>query len=235
MEKLVIFGTGMISDVAFHHFVRDGLYQVVAFTCDAAWIDADKDGAPTHHGLPLVPFEEVERTYPPDEVTMFVALGYHELNALRVRKCSESKAKGFRLASYISPKSDHGPWLDVGENCLILDSVGIQPGVRIGNNVSIWNNVLIGHHSVIEDDCWLAAGATIGGAAVIGRGSFIGLNATIGGHIKLGFECFLGASTLVLKSAPAQSVFIAKATEKFRLESPEFLRMTMMPAIGAKR
>ena len=166
---------------------------------------------------------------------MFVAIGYHELNAVRARKCQEAKAKGYTLISYVSPRADHGPWLEVGENCLILDGVGIQPGVRIGNNVSLWNNALIGHHSVVQDHCWIAAGATLGGLVTLGERCFVGLNATIGGELSVGADCFLGAATLVVKSAPPRSVFIARGTDKFRLESGDFIRITMMPAVGPSR
>lgn len=232
MKDIIIFGHGRISDVAFHHFVRDSECRVVAFTCDAAWMTASTAPAGTHLGLPMLPFEDVERHYPPESVSMFIAIGYHELNAFRAKKCQEAKTKGYKLISYVSPRADHGPWLDVGENCLILDGVGIQPGVRIGNNVSLWNNALIGHHSVIQDHCWIAAGATLGGLVTLGERSFVGLNATIAGDLSIGADCFLGAASLVIKSAPPKSVFVARGSDRFRLDSDAFLRMTRMPAIG---
>ncbi len=235
MKPLIIFGLGKISDVAYHHFIRDNEYQVVAFTCDAQWLSDKSDDQRTHCGVPVLAFEEIERHYPPEAVAMFVAIGYHELNSVRARKCEEAKAKGYKLISYVSPRADHGPWLEIGENCLILDGVGIQPGVSIGSNVSIWNNVLIGHHSVIQDHCWLAAGATLGGLVDLGERSFVGLNATIGGELSIGRDCFLGAGTLILKCAPDRSVFVAPGTDKFRLDSQAFIRMTRMPAIGNRK
>lgn len=235
MKRLIIFGMGKIADVAYHHFVRDNEYEVVAFTCDAEWLPAAGGRENMYCGHPALPFEDIERHYPPETVSMFVAIGYHDLNAVRARKCQEAKAKGYTLISYVSPRADHGPWLEVGENCLILDGVGIQPGVRIGNNVSLWNNALIGHHSVIQDHCWIAAGATLGGLVTLGERCFVGLNATIGGELSIGADCFLGAATLVVKSAPPRSVFIARGTDKFRLESGDFIRMTMMPAVGPSK
>lgn len=235
MKQLIIFGLGKIADVAYHHLVRDNEYQVVAFTCDAEWLTAMGGQEGTHYGHPVLPFEDIERHYPPESVSMFVAIGYHDLNAVRARKCREAKAKGYTLISYISPRADHGPWLEVGENCLILDGVGIQPGVKIGHNVSLWNNVLIGHHSTIQDHCWIAAGATLGGVVTLGERSFIGLNATVGGELSIGADSFLGAATLVIKSAPPRSVFIAPGTDKFRLNSDDFLRMTKMSALGPTR
>lgn len=235
MKRLIIFGLGKIADVAYHHFVRDNEYEVVAFTCDAEWLPATGGQENMYSGHPVLPFEDIERHYPPETVSMFMAIGYHDLNAVRARKCQEAKAKGYTLISYVSPRADHGPWLEVGENCLILDGVGIQPGVRIGNNVSLWNNALIGHHSVVQDHCWIAAGATLGGLVTLGERCFVGLNATIGGELSIGADCFLGAATLVVKSAPPRSVFIARGTDKFRLESDDFIRMTMMPAVGPSR
>lgn len=231
MKKLVLFGLGKIADVAYQHFLRDGGYEVVALCCDRAWIGKGQALSST---LPVVAFEDVEAQYPPDEHEMFVALGYHELNKLRARRVQDAKAKGYRLASYVSPRADVGSWFEVGENCLILDGVGIQPGARVGNNVSIWNHSLIGHHAVIGDDVWIAAGATIGGMAEVGQSSFIGLNATLGGELTLGADCFVGAGALVLKSAPDKSVFVQPGTERFRLDSTQFLRMTRMPAMGRR-
>jgi sugar O-acyltransferase (sialic acid O-acetyltransferase NeuD family) len=232
MKQLVIFGLGKIGEVAYRHILRDNQYEVVAFTCDSEWLTAESGIAATHFGLPVVAFEDIERHFPPESVSMFVAIGYHDLNAVRARKCREAKTKGYTLISYVSPRCDHGPWLELGENCLILDGVGIQPGVRIGNNVSLWNNALIGHHSIIQDDCWIAAGATLGGSVTLGERSFVGLNATLGGEISIGADCFLGGGSLVLKSAAPRSVFIARGTDKFRLQSDEFLRMTTMPALA---
>lgn len=229
MKKLILFGLGKIADVAYQHFLRDGDRQIEAFVCDREWIGKAQT---VQYGLPIVAFDEVEHLYPPSKVEMFIALGYHELNQLRARKFAEAKAKGYKLASYVSPRANVGPWFEVGENCLILDGVGIQPGARVGHNVSIWNETLIGHHSIIGDDVWVAAGATIGGMVEVGRSSFIGLNATLGGEAKLGESCFVGAAALVLKSGPDKSVFVQPGTERFRLDSTQFLRMTRMPTIG---
>ena len=70
---------------------------------------------------------------------MFVAVGYHELNQMRARKVREAKAKGYRLASYVSPRADVGALVPGGRELPDLGRRGIQPGARVGNNVSIWN------------------------------------------------------------------------------------------------
>jgi sugar O-acyltransferase (sialic acid O-acetyltransferase NeuD family) len=179
-------------------------------------------------GLPLVPFDQIERAFPPEECAMLVAVGYHELNQLRARKCAEAKAKGYRLSSYVSPRSWPGRNIAIGENCMVLDGVTVQPGVTVGNDVWLWSGVVLGHHSAIADHAWLAAGTTVGGGARIGSSCFVGLNATIGNEVDVGSDCIIGAASLVTKSQPAGSVILTKEAERIRLDSQRFLRISRL-------
>ena len=52
-----------------------------------------------------MPFEEVEQIYPPSEYSLFIALGYSKINALRKEKFLAAKSLGYQLPSYISPKA----------------------------------------------------------------------------------------------------------------------------------
>ena len=233
MQKpILIFGAGKIAEVVYHHIIRDGLFKVAAFCVDQRFLNT-QDGTHPKFNLPVVAFDDVERSYPPDKFDMLVVIGYQNLNMLRQQKYAAAKAKGYTLCSYISPRADTGNWLKHGDNCVVLDGVGIQPGTEIGNNVFVWNNSLIGHHSKILDDCWLTAGTTIGGCTEIGEQTFIGLNATIGGEITIGKRNFIGAGALVTKSSVANAVFISSATEKFRLDVDTFLRLTSLPAMNS--
>lgn len=232
MKRIVVFGLGMIADVAYHHIVRDSAYEIAAFTCDREWFPHALNSNVSRLGLQVIPFNEIEHAYPPDRYAMFVAIGYHALNGVRADKCRQAREKGYELVSYISTRADCGSWVDVGENCMILDGVGIQPGVTIGDNVSLWNNSLIGHHSVVESHCWIAAGTIIGGKATLRERCFVGLGATIGGDLTIGAESLIGAGALVTKDAAAKSVFVQRDTDLFRLDSQTFLRITKLATIG---
>src|SRR5689334_24881730 len=61
MAKLVVFGTGDIARLAHHYFATDSAHQVVAFTADRAFVQGRE-----FRGVPLLPFDEVARRYPPD-------------------------------------------------------------------------------------------------------------------------------------------------------------------------
>jgi sugar O-acyltransferase (sialic acid O-acetyltransferase NeuD family) len=224
MTDLVIFGTGKVAEVLYRYIEFDRSHNIVGFTCDAEHLPAGG----RFHGLPAVPFAAVEASFPPDRCARLIAVGYHRLNALRAAKFAEAKAKGYRLASYVSSRAFVGDWLTIGENCIILDNVGIDPGARLGDNVALWSNVTIGHHAVIGDHCWLAAHGIVGGNASLGPRCFLGLNVTIGHQTTIGADSFLGAGAVVTKSAAANSVFIGRDTELFRLDSKRFLQISKM-------
>jgi sugar O-acyltransferase (sialic acid O-acetyltransferase NeuD family) len=224
MTDLVIFGVGKVADVLYRYIAFDRSYTIVGFTCDAEHVPADG----RFHGLPVAPFAAVTASFPPEGCDMLIAVGYHRLNSLRASKFAEAKAKGYRLASYVSSRAFAGDWLEMGENCIVLDSVGIDSGPRLGDNVALWSNVTIGHHAVIGDHCWLAAHGIVGGNASIGPRCFLGLNVAIGHQTTIGADSFLGAGVVVTKSAADNSVFVCRDTELFRLDSKKFLQISKM-------
>jgi sugar O-acyltransferase (sialic acid O-acetyltransferase NeuD family) len=224
VTELLIFGVGKVADVVYHHLTRSADYSVAAFTCDAAFLPEPA----TFRGLPVIAFEEAASRYPPNRFAMIVAVGYHELNAARRRKYEEAKALGYDLVSYISPRACVDDQAAIGDNCIVLDNAVVEPGVTIGSNAVIWSSVLVGHHSVLEDDVWIAGQATLGGSVRLGARSFVGLGAIVAHEVELGAQCFVGAGTLVTKCAPPKSVFIAKQTEIFRLDSDRFLKISKL-------
>src|SRR5436309_151954 len=74
MRKLVIFGAGAFADLAHYYFSHDSDYAVVAFTVDAAYLSES-----SFKGLPLVPFEDVQRHFPPGDHDLFVAVGIRKV------------------------------------------------------------------------------------------------------------------------------------------------------------
>ena len=220
---LVIFGAGKIAAVLADYFRRDSDYELAGFTCEASFVAASE-----HDGLPWVPFDEVARRFAPDTHELHVAVGYHQLNRVRERIFDEAKTMGYRLASFVSSRSWPGKDLVCGENCFVADGVSVEPGAVIGNNVALWSNVVVGHHAHIHDHCWLAAGTVVGGSAVIEERCFAALNVTVGHEVTVGADSFLGARALVTKSQPPRSVLIERDTERFRLDSEQFMRISKL-------
>jgi sugar O-acyltransferase (sialic acid O-acetyltransferase NeuD family) len=214
MKKLVIFGSGDIAQLAHYYFSTDSEHEVVAFTVDASYMQE-----PTYCGLPVVAFENVATEYPPENYEFFVALSYSKLNAVRKEKYLAAKALGYRIASFIS---SHATVLNegrIGENCFIFEDNTIQPFVTIGNNVTLWSGNHIGHHSIINDHCFIASHVVVSGGVEIGEQCFIGVNATLRDHIKVGEKCVIGAGALILADTEAEGVYVGEATERAKIPS----------------
>lgn len=202
-KKLIIFGLGEQAEVAYSLFTQDTGYEVVAFTADKAFIDKD-----SLFGLPVFPFEDIEALFSPDEYDLFVAIGYSKLNKVRRDAVTKVKAKGYHLPSYVSSKAVVPADFICGDNCLILELNNIQPYVKIGENITLWSGNHIGHHSIIEDDCFITSHVVVSGGVTIGSGSFVGVNATFRDHISIGKQCVVGASAYVNNNLPDYSVIL---------------------------
>jgi sugar O-acyltransferase (sialic acid O-acetyltransferase NeuD family) len=202
-EKVVIFGTGDIAELAHFYLTNDSSFTVAGFTVDGEYVQANK-----FCDLPVIAFEEVHKKFPPDQFKMFVALSYAQLNKLRATKYEEAKKKGYKLISYISSKTTIWNNENVGENCFIFEDNTIQPFTWIGNNVTLWSGNHIGHHSKIGDHCFITSHVVISGGVVVDPYSFIGVNSTIRDHVVIRKECVIGAGSLVLKDTEEGGVYI---------------------------
>lgn len=223
MSRIVIFGAGKIADQAYFYLTNDSPHEIVAFTVDREYLrEAEK------LGLPVVPFEEVQNVYPPDDFQMFVAVGYQDLNRFRAKKYEEAKAKGYELISYVSSRAANFGGVEVGDNCFVLEFAVLQPCSKIGNDVFIWSSNHIGHHATIGEHCYIAGNVVISGNTRIEPYCFIGVSATLGHEITVGKESFIGAGSLVTKNVEPGSVYVTPDTPKYRLESSAFLRLTKM-------
>jgi acetyltransferase-like isoleucine patch superfamily enzyme len=220
MARIVLFGTGRGAAVAHRFLSRDTDHEIVAFTVDGSYATER-----THRGLPLVPFEEVERHYPPDEFRMLALLGYQNMNGLRETKFAEGKAKGYMFESYVASDIFRVEPIDVGENCFILDNQSISLDVKIGNNVVMWSSNHIGDLTTIEDHAWVSSHVTVAANVHVGARAFLGIGATIANGVSVGPGSFVGADVLLSTDLPEGAVRLAGASEDADLNPRQFMRV----------
>lgn len=209
-KPLVIFGTAEMAELARFYFENDSEYRVVAFTVDDGFAASD-----SFQGLPLVPFSQVTKRFPPAEYEMHVALSYARLNRLRQEKYEQAKKAGYRLASYVCSKTVSWPDLSIGDNCFILENQTIQPGVRIGSNVMIWSGNHLGHGTEIGDHTYVASHVVISGHCKIGQRNFFGVNSTLRDFCTIGDDCFVAMGAAVARDMPNGSVALATSAEVY--------------------
>jgi sugar O-acyltransferase (sialic acid O-acetyltransferase NeuD family) len=198
---LVIFGTGEISSLAKFYFERDSGYEVHGFTADDAYVTAEEFA-----GKPLVPFSRVRERFPAGAYEMFVALSYRGLNQVRRERYLMVKEAGYRCATYISSRSVVWQPEAIGENCLILENQTIQPGVRIGSNVTLWSGNHIGHGTVIGDHTYISSHVVISGHVTIGQSCFFGVNAAVRDYVTIEDDCFVTMGAVVTQHVRRGSV-----------------------------
>src|SRR3954471_18628900 len=208
MAKIVVFGAGDIARLAHFYFSTDSQHEVVAFTVDAEYRQAD-----SFDGLPLVPFDHVVERYPPREYAMFIALSYGKMNDVRAAKYAEAKALGYQLASYVSSRCSFLTAVPPGDNCFILEDNTVQPFVRIGNDVTLWSGNHIGHDSTIADHCFISSHVVVSGNCTIGDHCFVGVNATFRDGVTVAPRCVIGASALIMKDTVEGGVYSVRGTK----------------------
>lgn len=202
MNPIIIFGNGEIAEIAHYYFTHDTSYKIKCFAVDSQYCEENK-----FCGLNVIPFDEIENTYSPNDYDMFIAVGYSKLNQIRTQKYLQAKAKGFELVSYISSKATILTELAMGDNCFILEDNTIQPFVKIGNNVTLWSGNHIGHHVSIADNNFISSHVVISGGVQVQENCFIGVNATIRDHITIAENCVIGAGSLILHNTQANGVY----------------------------
>lgn len=219
MKKLILFGNSEGSKLMYHSLLHDSSYEVTAFTVDANYLD-NKEFC----GLPVVPFENVQEIYPPENYDMLIAIFANEINKLRAKKYQEAKDKGYQLINYIHPTSIIARDLAMGDNCFIFEGVLIRPDVKIGNDVIIMPGAFVGHDTIIEDHCYLASRAVVMGAVRMKPYSIIGPNATVMEDITIESECLIGGGAVILQSTKYQEVYRANQATLMPLTSDKLAK-----------
>jgi sugar O-acyltransferase (sialic acid O-acetyltransferase NeuD family) len=216
MAKLIIVGAGVTARLAHYYFVNDSDHKVEAFAVTREYLNED-----SFLGLPLVDFAKVVELYPPENYSMFVAMGYAKMNKLRAQKYDEAKRLGYGLVSYVSSKCTFLTENPVGENCFILEDNTIQPFVKIGNDVTLWSGNHIGHDVIIEDHCFLTSHVVVSGFTHIHSYCFIGVNATLRNAITVAPGTLIGAGAIIMKDTVEHGVYMPDRAKLFEKKSFE--------------
>lgn len=215
-DKLIIFGTGDIAQLAKYYFDTDSIYEVCGFTVDSDYLTSDQ-----FEGKPLIAFDNIQKTYPPAEYKMFIALSYASMNKFREKKFHVALSLGYDLVSYISSKCTFLSPYPPGKNCFILENNTIQPFVKIGDNVTLWSGNHIGHHSTIASHNFISSHVVISGHCHIESNCFVGVNATIHNNIIIEKENLVAAGAIISKNTIEKGVYLPAKTILFGKRSDQ--------------
>jgi sugar O-acyltransferase (sialic acid O-acetyltransferase NeuD family) len=220
MAKVIIYGNRQWAQLIYLYLTLDTPHEVVAFVAGQKYITE-----PTLLGLPVVPFENISKSYPPENHSMLVALGFKKMNQFRKERYQQAKKMGYEFITYISSRATCWPQVKFGENCIVCENSIVHPFVSIGNNVVIASGTLISHHCSIADHCFIAPGSIILGGTTIESGCFIGANSTIRESIVVGQDSLIGAGAFINKNTRPGSVFLSTPPQLVPKLSGLYLKM----------
>ena len=207
-KKLILFGDSAFADIAYEYFTHDSEYEVCAFTVSRQFLKET-----TKFGLPVVAFEDVEKTYPSAKYEMHIALVYNTLNRVRKKFYTEAKEKGYTLANYVSSQAFVWKNVKLGDNLFIFENNVVQPFVILESNIVLWSGNHIGHHSVIRSHCFISSHVVISGFCEIGECCFMGVNSTVANNVTIGADCLVGSGAMVVKTVSPGSLLKGSMTK----------------------
>ena len=226
--RVIIFGIRDLAELAKFYFEWDSDYNkdtaVVAFTVNKEYLTPEiiTEAKQRLETDSIVPFEDLEQYYPPNEYYLFAPMTASKMNKNREKIYLEGKKRGYKFASYISSKATVLT-NKIGENCFILEDNTIQPFVEIGNNCICWSGSHFGHSSKIEDHTFFTSHVVLSGHCKVNSYSFFGVNSTIRDAIVIAEGTLVGMSTTITKNTDPWSVYIGSPGVKQNKSSIEVM------------
>lgn len=217
-KKLIIIGLSNNAKLAAYYFQKDSIYNVIGFAVNKIYKTVE-----VFQGLPVYEIESLEEKHPPNEVDVFVAVGYKEMNRIRESLYNEMKNKGYCLPNYISSKCSFLTEEKVGDNNFILEDNTIQPFVKIGSNNVMWSGNHIGHDVVIGDNNFITSHVVISGFTRVKNNCFIGVNATLRDDIEIADKTLIAAGAVIMKDTKSEEVYIGPKSSLIDKKSTELI------------
>jgi sugar O-acyltransferase (sialic acid O-acetyltransferase NeuD family) len=217
MARVIVFGLQDFASLAHYYLRHDSEHEVVAFTVTRDFLPDE----PSFEGKPVVPFEELEREYPPEGFHFFAPMSPRRMNRLREGIYRQAKQRGYRCVSYVSSRATVFPDTPIGENCFILEDNTIQPFTRIGDNVILWSGNHIGHHSIINDHAMFTSHVVLSGHCTVGPNCFLGVNATVRDGLRLGEGTLVAMGAGVGRDTEPWSVYQGNPARKREMASTD--------------
>ena len=86
MKNIIIFGPNDLGRLLKFYIDTTDKRNIVAFTVDREYMESE-----SFLGLPVIPFDEIETYFSPDEYEILLAIGNKRMNEIRKNKFFECK------------------------------------------------------------------------------------------------------------------------------------------------
>ena len=208
-KPVIVFGDTPFASMVAYCLIHDSPWTVAAFTANQAFLAGTE-----RERLPVVPFETITATHPPDEYQMLIALGPRKMNELRADVYRDARLLGYDCVSYVSSRASIWANVAMGDNCMVFEHAVLQPFVRLGNNVIVRGGAHLSHHCTIGDHVFIGAGVAMAGQCTVGDQTFLGVGAVIRDRVQIAPRTLAGAGAVLHRDTEADQVYLGNPARK---------------------
>lgn len=201
-RDVVMISTGMAAEVLAYYLDHMSNLNLVGFAIDKDFLRHD-----TFLGRPVVAWEDVTGYFPPDQVSLIGPPSFARLNAFRRDRYHAGKSMGYGFASYIHPDSVVMT-NDIGEHCIILHGVTVEPATKICENVVIWSDSHVSHHCSIGAHTFLSGLVGIAGSTTVGEECYLAGKVGVANKRRIGDRCAILNAAWIKDDVPDDSVVV---------------------------
>lgn len=203
MRDFIVFGTGDFADIVSWVIVNGMKRKVKAFTANRKYIGYET----IHRGYPLVPFEDIEKIYCPDEYSMVIAYEGKEMYKQRRSTFEKAVDLGYKMENIISDSAIISTDR-MGNGNIILEGCIVAPFSEIGNGNILWSGAIVQHHNRVGNFNVFGPRVSPSGFVEIGNHCFLGNGAIIKNRVKISDYSFIGAGAYLSKDTTEREVVV---------------------------
>lgn len=138
-----------------------------------------------------------------DQALVLITVGSVGSNAVRVKLFQAYRKSGFSFGTLVDPSARVTENVTIGGGTVILASVIVNTGAKIGANCILNTGTIVEHECQVGDHAHIACGAILCGTVRVDMGAFVGAGATVRQGAKVGESAVVGAGSVILKDVPA--------------------------------
>ncbi len=213
MSNIIIFGVETFAE-QLYDFMQEGNQKVAGFCIDSAYMPDYKK----KYGLPVVPYEDLEKYFSPDEYGIIFAIGYSQMNKLRKDHIEDAKRRGYNIESYIHPSAIVNAE-KMGYGNIVMEGVIIGQGVCVGNGNVFWPDSHVAHHTIVGDYNFFTISSVVAGNVNVSNQCVFGANCTVKNSLSIAEGTLVGAGAYLSQSTEPWSVYVPARSYKLEGKS----------------
>ena len=135
-QAVIVLGLGDFADVVSFILNEKIGAKVVCYTVNKQYLERSE-----YHGVPVIPFEEINEYYPPTEYAMVIGFIGKKMFQQRALAFNQAKEMGYELPNVIHPSAAVDA-KKIGQSNIIFHNVSVEHHCEIGDSNIIWQNVI---------------------------------------------------------------------------------------------